>query len=132
MLIKNFEQASEFIYDFVVVGAGPAGISLALQLEKKDKKVLIIGAGGKEISEKSQNLYKGKVVGDNYYDLDVARLRYLGGSSGHWGGNCYDIEDFNFTDWPISKNDLLTFLTSAKKILNLEGSFNIQKNYFKF
>lgn len=131
MLLKNFKEASEFIYDFVIIGAGPAGISLALQLEKKDKKVLIIEAGGEEISEKSQNLYKGKIVGDNYFPLDSARLRYLGGSSGHWGGNCFDIEDFNFANWPISKNDLFTFLTDAKKILNLEGSFNRKKKLFQ-
>ncbi len=131
MLLKNFQEASEFIYDFVIIGAGPAGISLALQLEKKDNKVLIIEAGGEEISEKSQNLFKGKVVGNNYYDLDTTRLRYLGGSSGHWGGNCYDIEEFNFANWPISKSDLINFETSAKKILNLEGNFTREKKFFQ-
>ena len=50
MLLKDFKEASEFIYDFVIIGAGPAGISLALQLEKKDKKVLHTWTGRQQSS----------------------------------------------------------------------------------
>ena len=45
-------------------------------------------AGGLEWSEESQAVAAGESVGLTFPDLDIARLRYLGGSSGHWNGLC--------------------------------------------
>ena len=74
----------------------------------------MIEAGDYEISEESQNIYQGKVVGDPYFDLDVARLRHLGGSTNHWGGMYRSFEEIDFQrgylgeeyQWPITKFDI--------------------------
>ena len=79
--VNNLPQMA----DFCVVGSGPAGMTVALELEGAGRSVLLLEGGGLERSEESQNIYKGEVIGDAYFKLDEARLRYLGGTSGHWG-----------------------------------------------
>jgi hypothetical protein len=48
--------------------------------------VLVVESGGLELDEATQALYQGAIVGHPYFDLDVTRLRYFGGSTNHWGG----------------------------------------------
>ena len=122
---NNFSEES--IYDVCIFGAGPAGISLALKLQNNNKRVLICEAGDENYSEQSQNCYKGTVIGDEYFDLDITRLRYLGGSSNHWGGWCrtFNEMDFNRGDigeyliWPIEKKDIDPFFDETAKIIGL-------------
>ena len=68
------------LFDVCVIGAGAAGITIANSLSDFGFKIALCEAGSDEYTERSQNNYKGKVVGDNYFDLDIARLRFLGGS----------------------------------------------------
>ena len=66
MILKNLDQfeMAEFI-----IGGGPAGISLALQLEKQNKRVLIIEVGDEVETDIIQDRNLGKVIGDKYFDL---------------------------------------------------------------
>ena len=113
--------------DFCVVGSGPAGMTVALELERAGRSVLLLEGGGLEQSKESQDIYKGDVIGDSYYQLDQARLRYLGGTSGHWGGWCCQLEESDFqkkegfedAHWPIEKKDLDPFLERALAILDV-------------
>ena len=84
-------------YDTTIIGAGAAGITLALKLSAEGKKVALIEAGGLDWSDESQQIYDAKTVGDPYFELDVARLRYFGGTTNHWSGWCrtFEPEDFN-------------------------------------
>ena len=121
MIINNIEN--ENLPNYIIIGGGPAGITLATQLANKDENVLLIEAGGLEFDEKVQSHYKGEVVGDKYYDLDVTRLRYFGGSSNHWGGNCAPLDEYDLKSWPISYEELKKFEIEAKKILNIKNDF---------
>jgi len=94
MFINNLDNFS--IPEHVIIGSGPAGLSLAFELEKKGINSLIIEAGDKYVTEESQNFFNGNFYGENYFELDEARLRCLGGSSGHWGGNCRPLNNFDF------------------------------------
>ena len=33
--------------------------------------------------------------------LKISRLRQFGGTSGHWGGNCVEMDNYDFERWPI-------------------------------
>ncbi len=111
--------------DFCVIGSGPAGMTLALELERYGRSVILLEGGGLDQSLDSQDIYKGDVIGDPYPELDFARLRYLGGTSGHWGGWCYPLpenvfqkkEGFEDAHWPIEKKDLDPFLEKALSVL---------------
>ena len=69
-----------------VFGSGPAGVTLARALARRDVPVLLVEAGSDEYEETSQEFYRGTVIGDDYYDLSEARLRMFGGTSNHWAG----------------------------------------------
>lgn len=122
-------QASGFMPTVCIIGSGPAGISLALRLEKKNISSIIIEAGGMEYSPDSQDVYRGKVVGDSYFDLDYARLRFFGGSSGHWSGWCRPLNEVDFesrkgiknSGWPIRKKDLDPYTKDADSIFEISA-----------
>ena len=119
-------------FDVAIVGAGAAGIVLALKLAEYGKRVALIEAGGHEFSEESQQIYVGKTIGDPYFQLDHARLRYFGGSTNHWAGLCrtFEPEDFNRGylgdkyNWPIKFDELDRFRAEACNILEIQNSFD--------
>ena len=76
-------RASGFTPRVAIIGSGPAGISIARVLDKANIPCVILEAGSEEVTEESQDFYKGKTVGDYYFDLDVTRIRLFGGCSKH-------------------------------------------------
>ena len=86
----------------VIFGSGPAGLSLAMKLEKMNINSIVIEAGKEFYDEKSQKQYEGKIVGDDLSNLSSSRLRQLGGTSGHWGGWSRPFEKHDYEKWPIS------------------------------
>ena len=133
MILKNLDQIGSKEFEFTIIGSGPAGITLATTLAKKNKRILLIEAGGFNYSEKSQSFCSGKVIGDNYYDLEACRLRYLGGTSGHWEGDCRPLDEIDFDEWIINKNSINIYENRAKEILNLkEDFFNVKSEFEEF
>lgn len=120
-------KASNFSPTVCIAGSGPAGISIALQLEKQKIPCLIIEAGGFYRSDEVQDAYRGKVYGDEYLDLDVVRLRCFGGTSGHWAGWCRPLDEIDFearigvknSGWPIRKKDLDPYSKMVNSILEV-------------
>ena len=126
MIFDNLNQIPSF-NEVIIIGSGPAGITTALELEKRGITSIIFEAGKLNQSQESQNFYKGEIVGDNYPDLSISRLRQFGGTSGHWGGNCVELDEYDFENWPIKKNDLAKFKKKSYKILNIKGDFYKKK-----
>ena len=122
-MIINDPNASEKYYDFVIVGAGPAGITLAKKLEEKKFKIALIEAGDKDFSADSQEYYKGENIGEFPQDTDVSRLRMFGGTTGHWGGSSRPLDSYDFDLWPIKKNILDPYVEEASKIINVKNEF---------
>jgi len=123
MILKNLNSVNLENLPLIIFGSGPAGITIALELEEKNINTLIIEAGGEYYSGDSQELYKGKIIGDPIQDLSESRLRQLGGSSCHWGGMCKPFEDYTFEQWPIKSNDLKPYLKKTCEILDINNKF---------
>ena len=123
MILKFYHVLIVLIqnYDHVVVGTGPAGITLALQLKKKNKnRVLLVEAGSFENEEDSQEFYKGAIINNcNLKELHESRIRAFGGTSMVWGGMCRELDEIDFDEWPIKKTDLSIYLEEAKNILDI-------------
>src|SRR5262245_35366055 len=130
LLDAEQDQGGHFkdkVFDVCICGSGPAGITLALSLAAKGRTVAVMEAGGLEITAESQDLYRGENVGLPYLPLDACRLRYLGGSSNHWGGYTrpLDARDFGplpqhpLNAWPITKADLDAYASRTAEILDL-------------
>ena len=123
MIIKNDYNNITKIFDVVIVGSGPAGISLALKLEKLNINSCLIEAGDRYYSEESQNYYKGKTNDDFPVKLDEVRLRQFGGTMGVWGGTCKTLDSYDFEKWPIKKTSIDPFLLEACEILEVNSDF---------
>ncbi|MFM2128779.1 MAG: hypothetical protein RL477_325, partial [Pseudomonadota bacterium] len=114
-------------HDVCIAGAGVAGIVLARRLAALGRSVLVLEAGGLEQSDESQDIYKGRIVGRDYFGLDVARLRYFGGTSNHWGGTSRPLDAHDFlpapaiagSGWPIRREDIDPHLAEACAILDI-------------
>lgn len=114
-------------FDVCVIGAGPAGITLARRLAARGRDVALMEAGPLDYSEESQAIYRGENVGLDYFPLDLPRLRYFGGASNHWAGWCRALEAHDFepkpfnplSGWPIRQADLDPYRADADAILDL-------------
>lgn len=104
--------------DIAIVGAGPAGITLAQQFKSSAFQVCLLESGGWESNEKAQQLSSGSLnspstaVEADYVAQHSQRL--FGGTGSVWGGYCRELDaaDFEQRDlsfshrWPITKDDL--------------------------
>ena len=106
MIFDNLKQIENKSFFAIIVGSGPAGISLALKLEKKGYKSLILEAGSFDFKIENEKYIDGETVGDKYTDLKTARSREFGGTSSRWGGNCSILKDEDFSEWPIKKKKI--------------------------
>lgn len=120
--------------DVCVIGAGPAGIALALDLSERGLSVLVLESGFMEEDSKTQQLYEGDVANEALHSPpDKYRQRRFGGSTTIWGGRCmpFDPLDFEtrchvpYSGWPIAYEDLLPYYPRANE-LSEAGRFSYQ------
>ncbi|MDF2156697.1 GMC family oxidoreductase [Algoriphagus sp. CAU 1675] len=135
---RTIETGSILEGDICIVGAGAAGISLALEWNNSGKNVILLEGGGFQVETEIQDLYRGKTTGQRYFPLQSARLHYFGGTTGHWSGFCSDFDPIDFekrdwvphSGWPIKRADLDPFYERAQKILDL-GPYQYNLDYWK-
>lgn len=113
--------------DICIIGAGPAGISMALEWMNTSHSVILLEGGGYKVDNRMQDLYHGESVGQRYYALQAARLHFFGGTSGHWGGLCAPLDPIDFkkrswvpdSGWPITWEELNPYYKRAQEKLEL-------------
>jgi choline dehydrogenase-like flavoprotein len=125
--------------DICIVGAGTAGLALALELTGQRFRVCLLESGGLKPDRETQALCQGENIGRPYYPLDVVRGRYFGGSTNRWhlavGDDCsharlrpLDPIDFEkrdwvpFSGWPFDKKHLDPYYNRAQKICKITPS----------
>ncbi len=124
--------------DICIIGAGAAGISMALDWKDLKQKVILLEGGGFEYESQIQDLNKGSLSGQKYYPLRASRLHYFGGTTGHWGGMCAPFDELDFkkrdwvpnSGWPFSKKTLDPYYEKAQKIYQL-GPYNYDLSYWE-
>jgi choline dehydrogenase-like flavoprotein len=131
-LLKETSSPS-FTADICIVGAGAAGITLAVEFARKGKKVLLLEGGGALREDSSQALYDSEIVGLTHRGIHTGRIRVKGGTTVRWGGQILELEAHDFTQrpgipdsgWPFPKTELTPFYERA---LALEGLTNVERN----
>jgi len=135
---RRLENNSMIEGDICIIGAGAAGISMAMEWVGKRQKVVLLEGGGFEYNDQIQDLYSGKSTGQRYYPLRSARLHYFGGTTGHWSGFCSVFDPIDFetrhwvphSGWPIRKEDLDPFYARAHRYLQL-GPYEYDLSYWQ-
>ena len=108
-------SSTTFNADVCVVGAGPAGIVLSLELAQTGLRVLLIESGKTAFDPAIQKLGEATIAdAARHAPLSHATRRQFGGTSAIWGGRCVPLDpiDFEtrdhvpFSGWPISYSQL--------------------------
>lgn len=118
---------AELHADTAVIGAGAAGITIARRLLAAGQRVVLLESGGIDYEPDTAALNDGGVVGEPYYALEHARLRFFGGTTAIWGGRCAELDPIDFvrrpwvphSGWPIGYSDIAPYYASARKLLDL-------------
>jgi choline dehydrogenase-like flavoprotein len=126
---RQIEARSTLNAAICIVGGGAAGITLALEFAGTPLDVIVIESGGLSYSSATQALARGTVVGLDYGDLEAERVRQLGGTTDHWGGECRSLDPQDFAErpwihhsgWPIGRDDLVPFFKRAARVVEIEG-----------
>lgn len=117
-------QGAVLTADICIIGAGPAGITLARALSATGKRILLVEAGGPKGEDGAQRLYQGTTANTAFHQPpDSDRARGIGGTSAMWGGRCmpYDPQDFIPRDhipnsgWPFALDALLPYYHAAQQ-----------------
>ncbi len=127
---RTADASAPLDYDVLIVGSGPAGVTVAHEFGGTGLRVAVLESGGEDFEPENQELYDGQVTGLEEVDLTAIRLRMLGGTSNHWGGHCLPLDPIDFsraplsgmTGWPVSREAMLPFYARAHEYLKL-GAF---------
>ncbi len=119
--------------DVCILGAGPAGITLALTLARSrpDWQIVLVEGGGETLPTPEQNdSYQPASDDPGVYPIGATRLRFLGGTSNHWGGwsRPMDPDIFPARDWldspgwPVEHGSLAAFYEEAARWCEIDST----------
>lgn len=113
--------------DVCIVGAGAAGIALALELQRTGREILLVESGGFEPTPATDDLNVGEAHGDvDATYLTQGRVRAFGGSTNHWGGMVAPLDPEVFEArpwmgsalaWPFAHDALVPWYDAAYRLI---------------
>ena len=119
---ETIQDKTTITSDVAVVGAGPAGIVLALELVEAGYEVALIESGRLDLCEAIQNLGEASYYDPQFHaSMSDCTRRQIGGTSTIWGGRCvpYDPIDFaqrNYipdSDWAVTYEEISAYFSRA-------------------
>ncbi|WP_411699542.1 GMC oxidoreductase [Conyzicola sp.] len=117
-------------FDCCVVGAGPVGLTVALEAASAGQRVLLLDAGTATAKDDSAALAArppSHVVDPaTHAPMEQATRRGLGGASWLWGGRCVQFEPVDFeprahiadSGWPLTYADVAPWQAAAATYLD--------------
>jgi choline dehydrogenase-like flavoprotein len=122
--------------DLCIIGAGPAGMTIAREFANQDIRVCLVESGGLESDPDTQSLCDGETIGDPYPDLKEGRRRQFGGTAHAWeapigynqsGWRCLPLDEIDFeqrdwlphSGWPFSRSHLDPFYQRAHQVCQI-------------
>jgi choline dehydrogenase-like flavoprotein len=122
---RDLPDGATLTADVCIVGAGAAGISMALELAKGSIEVLVLESGGLRPEKATQELYSGTVADERLHSPpDTYRQRRFGGTTTIWGGRCIPLDPIDFerrdympnSGWPIDPSALMPYYPEANRL----------------
>jgi len=119
---RELEDGALLEADVCIVGAGAAGITLALDLAGSGLSVCVLEGGGLGRSDEGQALFGGEEV-NHPADILPARSRALGGTTDVWAGWCRPLDAVDMEalpwrgelGWPFGLDELMPYYLRAQQ-----------------
>lgn len=113
--------------DICIIGAGAAGIMIALEFANRGIDVCLLESGGLAVDRRTQRLQSIHNIGRKYNGLRFLRPRYFGGATNLWGGHCVPLRALNFervpwipySGWPFGIDEIQPYYERAHRYLDL-------------
>ena len=122
MFCEDLRALSAAPGHIVVVGSGPVGLVVAMELAKQNHAVTLIESGLMEPDEGIQRLSEAQLADPKRNKpMTLAVQRRFGGTSNLWGAGCVPLDPVDFeprpvaalVSWPISYQDYAAHLDEA-------------------
>lgn len=145
--LRSMPAGTTLKADLAIVGAGPAGLTIARELAGTKIRVLVLESGGLDFDAEPQKLNEVENIGEpadrgvgkpgRGYSDDLSwlnevpafelRNRAVGGSTHTWVGKCAAFDEIDFarrawlpgSGWPFDRRSLADALDRAAALLNL-------------
>jgi choline dehydrogenase-like flavoprotein len=125
MVMLATSALAQYTPDICIVGMGPAGLTLALEAEKRGLLVLLVETGsidGTPVPTDTATITDPK----RHAPLPLASFQGLGGTSWLWGGRCVPFEAIDFKErsyvpnsgWPCTYEALAPWYNTAAQYLD--------------
>lgn len=119
-------------FDVTIVGAGAAGILLAVLLSRRGRRVLVIESGHFEPDDERQSLNEIEQTAKQMSNAVWNRKRAIGGTTTAWGGQSLPFGRLDFetrdwvehSGWPISFDTLQPYYDIANRFMGVD-----ERNY---
>jgi choline dehydrogenase-like flavoprotein len=116
-------------FDHTIVGAGAAGILLAVRLAERGRTVLLLESGGLLPGPDRQDLNRIEQTGKSLSNPIATRERAVGGTTTVWGGqslpfSALDFEPRDWVDhsgWPIDFREVDRFYAQANQFIGVDA-----------
>ena len=126
--LNEVRQVGDKDYDFTIVGAGAAGILLAIKLSRKGYEVRVIESGHFNLDEKRQILNEVECSAKKLENAVWGRKRAIGGTTIAWGGQSLPFRPIDFekrdwvklSGWPIAFDEVSKYYTEANTFMNID------------
>lgn len=125
---KHLEERDWSGFDATIVGAGAAGIMLAVLLGRRGKRVLVIESGHFVLDDDRQALNELEQSAKRMTDVVWNHKRAIGGTTLEWGGQSLPFSPFDFkkrdwidhSGWPISYETLHSYYDIANRFMGID------------
>jgi len=134
MIRAGLDGAEARTHETIVVGSGPAGLTLAMELAQRGRPTLVLESGLDRPS-RAQDLSLAEIVDPaRHDDLRIATARRLGGTSNLWGGRSIPLDPVDFAPrrfaggarWPIGYDDVAPYYVRACRYVGCgEAAFTL-------
>lgn len=118
---------SQIATEVTIIGAGPVGLAIALELDRLGISSQVLEAGGLSRCRSVDSLFTAQLCTPaTHGPLEAVSAKMFGGTSNLWAGACvaYDPVDFverkfvNDGAWPVTFEDVSPFFEPASRFLD--------------